>query len=130
MEEMNQNQVKGRILQIYKYLQALDQLRNLVIRDIQLQPWSLWMKDLPSYPTIMIGEFEDAFSESVEDGADSSSSLVLRVGRPTLTDAPPPPQNYSSVLKDTWKKPELSVRFNFEQVENLLNVLNVENGVG
>ncbi len=44
MEEMNKNQVKGRILQIFKYLQALDQLRNPVIRDIQLQPWGLWMK--------------------------------------------------------------------------------------
>lgn len=74
------------------------------------------MKDLPSYPTIVIGEFEDAFSESVEHGTDLSSSYVLRVGRPTLTDAPPPPQNYYSVLKDTWKKPEFSVRFNLEKV--------------
>ncbi|MHB8072495.1 hypothetical protein [Desulfosporosinus fructosivorans] len=59
MEEINQNQVKGRVLQIFKYLQALDQLRNPVIRVFQLQPWSLWMKDLPNYPTIMIGKFED-----------------------------------------------------------------------
>lgn len=116
MEEINHNQVKGRILQIYKYLQALDQLRNPVIQDIKLQAWSLWMKDLPSYPSIMIGEFEDAFSETVEDATDLSSAYVLKVGRPTLTDAPPPPQNYYSLLQDTWMKPELSVQFNLENV--------------
>lgn len=115
MEEINQNQVKGRVLQIFKYLQALDQLRNPVIRDFQLQPWSLWIKDLPSYPTIMIGKFEDTFTEAVED-ADLSSAYVLKVGRPTLTDAPPPPQIYYSILKDTWMKPELPVRFNLEKV--------------
>jgi len=119
MEEMNLNQVKGRTLQIFKYLQALDQLRNPVIRDIQLQPWSLWMKDLPSHPTIMIGEFEDTFSESLEDGADSPSSYVLRIGRPILTDAPSPPPNYDSVLKDTWKKPELAIRFNLDKVAKI-----------
>lgn len=116
MEEMDQNQVKGRILQIFKYLQALDQLRNPVIRDIQLQPWGLWMKDLPSYPTIIIGNFEDVFSESEEDSTDLSSSFILKVGRPTLIDAPPPPKNYSSILKDTWKKPELAVQFNLVEV--------------
>lgn len=113
MEEINQTQVKGRVLQIFKYLQALDQLRNPVIRDFKLQPWSLWMKALPNYPTIMIGKFEDTPTEAVED-ADLSSAYVLKVGRPTLTDAPPPPRNYSAILKETWMKPELPVRFNLE----------------
>ncbi len=117
MEEINQTQVKGRVLQIFKYLQALDQLRNPVIRDFQLQPWSLWMKDLPNNPTIMIGKFEDAFTESGED-TDLSSAYVLKVGRPTLTDAPPPPQNYSTILKETWMKPELPVRFILEKARS------------
>lgn len=116
MEEILQNQVKGRILQIFKYLQALDQLRNPVIRDIQVQPWSLWMKDLPNHPSIKIGTVTDAVSDSVGEGLDVSSPYVLMVERPTLTEAVPPPQQYNNALKDTWKKPELSVRFNLDNI--------------
>jgi hypothetical protein len=53
---MEQNLAKGKILQIFKYLQALNQLRNPVIRDINLQPWSLWYKDLPNiHPFVKAG---------------------------------------------------------------------------
>ncbi|WP_088189282.1 AAA domain-containing protein [Desulfosporosinus sp. FKA] len=109
-----QNPAKGHILQIYKYLQALDQLRNPVIRNIKDQPWSIYFQDLPNYLTIEKGQFENDFSDSGISSA--SSPFILKIQRPVLTDAPQPPSSYLSVLKDTWKKPELRVRLNLDKI--------------
>ncbi|UWG97969.1 AAA domain-containing protein [Dehalobacter sp. DCM] len=116
MEVTEHNLAKTRILQIFKYLQALNQLRNPVIRDIDLQPWCLWFKDLPDYKTIGRGQFENNDSDTVSNSIEQSNSYVLKVQRPDLTDAPLPPKEYSSILKDSWKKPDQTIHFHLESI--------------
>lgn len=114
MATIIEDQSKGRILQVFRYIQALEQYRNPVVREIDEQPWSLWFKNLPSFPTIIKGDFENTLFDT--DTEVSSSPFILKVKRPTLTDAPPPPLGYNAYLRDTWKRPDASIQFNLSSL--------------
>src|SRR5215510_9401647 len=46
---------RDKITRVFRYLEALNQHRNPVQRQISFQPWSLWLHDLPSHSCIERG---------------------------------------------------------------------------
>ncbi len=47
-----QEQTRQKIIQIFRYLQALNQIRNPPQRNFDPQAWTLWFHDLPIHSCI------------------------------------------------------------------------------
>lgn len=107
VEELQQRHdvARLRLLQVYRYLEALNQLRNPVVRQIEYQPWTLWFRDLPNHPTIVRGGTR-AVSDGTAVGPDAPSTddFILKVQRPTLTRAPEPTAEIRFWLRDGWQQ--------------------------
>ena len=107
---------RQRLAQVFRFLEAFNQLRNPVKRQIREQSWVLWLRDVPEHPSIQKMQTKD----SATDGADVSSrdsetaealdsasaeDYILRVCRPRLTSAPVPPPELRDWLLDGWDDP-------------------------
>ena len=100
---------KQRIKQVFEYLKALNEHRNPAIRQIREQPWSIWLDDLPSHPSI---EFPQRIVRPISvDGEENTGEppFVLRVRRPKLTTAPTPPDDVRGWLRPGWDDPQKAV---------------------
>ena len=101
---------RDRLLRVFRYLQALNEHRNPVKRNIREQLWTLWLSDLPDHPSIKKGTSQLAVSSAPtdEDGlptAGQESDFVLTIARPKLTSAPPPPKVIAPWLEPGWEDP-------------------------
>lgn len=107
---------KERITQIFRFLQALDHLRNPVQRQIGGQLWNMWMRDLPEHPSIVVGSFMEQDETDLIEGSDSaggtafSDDILVKVQRPELKGAPHPPEILLAWLENGWQKIEGTVR--------------------
>lgn len=106
----NQRIAREKLTRVFRYLEALNQHRNPAKRQISEQPWVLWFRDLPDHSSITRGAVNNS-----NDGSDKekgTEDFVLRVQRPTLTHAPPPPEPMIPWLERGWEDPfkEISVR--------------------
>lgn len=91
--------VRERLTKLFEYLKAYTDLRYPPVRDIAQQPRSLWLKDLPSHPTVEL--FRDGGKSDVEV---EDSEIVLRLTRPVITNCPLPPTALSEWLKPSWQE--------------------------
>src|SRR5712671_5758343 len=92
---------RERIARVFRYLKALNEHRNPAKRDLSEQPWALWFRNLPDHPSIQ---------RRVLNGKDAEEDdFVLKVGRPTFTQAPPPPLPIVEWLEGDWEDPEAEV---------------------
>ncbi|HEY8910615.1 MAG TPA: AAA domain-containing protein [Desulfosporosinus sp.] len=97
---------KKRLLQVFRYLQALNQLKNPVPIDINTQPWLLWFRDMPEHPTIRRGNVEG----NTPDGVSSADDYIVKVGRPELSDPPTPPAQLLPWLEKGWQEVKGSLK--------------------
>lgn len=95
---------RERLLKIYHYLEALNQHRNPVKRQVQEQGWALWFKDLPDHPAITRGVVIANVTDDEQFG-ETSDDFILKSRRPKLTDPPSPPDLISEWLEYGWKIP-------------------------
>jgi hypothetical protein len=97
LDDESLRNARSRIDQVFAYLQALNELRNPVIRRLDEQPWVLRFRDLPPHPSILKGRVPDGDNQpaAVDD-------FILRVGRPQLTPPPAPPVEIVDWLRDGW----------------------------
>jgi very-short-patch-repair endonuclease len=97
---------KQRIKQVFEYLKALNEHRNPSVRQIREQSWFLWLDDLPRDPSI---DFPQCVARSPESEVENSGKVepayLLRVVRPKLTTAPPPPDELRGWLLAGWDDP-------------------------
>jgi very-short-patch-repair endonuclease len=92
---------RERIARVFRYLKALNEHRNPAKRNLSEQPWSLWISRLPNHPAVRLrGDLDEAGEEG---------DFVLKVGRPTLTDAPEPPAPLFEWLEGSWEDPYVAV---------------------
>src|SRR5215510_11752861 len=83
---------RRRLKQIFQYLEAFNQQRNPVIRQLEEQEWSLRLNNLPVHPTI---------TRTREAG----ESFVIKIGRAILSTAPPPPYLIRDWVRPGWDDP-------------------------
>src|SRR5450755_3918597 len=84
------DQTRSQLVQIFRYIQALDQLRNPPQKEIQYQQWVLWFHDLPAHPAIVRGIITDTNDEGGTDEADGDD-YILKIRKPIISDMPAPP---------------------------------------
>src|SRR6266852_335503 len=99
---------REKITRVFRYLEALNQHRNPVQRELSGQLWSVWLHDLPVHPSIQRGVArlnppaagaQDASAQSSEE------SFVFKVRRPKLSPPPDPPKQITLWLKEGWEDP-------------------------
>lgn len=91
-------QNQNKLMQVYRYLEALNQLRNPVITDIQEQPWRLWLRDIPNHSSIRVAQ--DSLG---------STDFIMRVRRPKLIPVEAPPQEIIHWLSTGWQDADKQV---------------------
>src|SRR6266478_5974676 len=103
LDEKSQERGRERIARVFRYLKALNEHRNPAKRDLSEQPWALWFRHLPDHPAIQRRVFNG-------HQADEDGDFVLRVGRPTFTQAPQPPLPIVDWLLGDWEDPDADVQ--------------------
>src|SRR5258706_2675020 len=104
-----QEQTRQKIIQIFRYLQALNQVRNPPQRNFDPQAWTLWFHDLPFHPWIRRGIIIDTTLPTDTETIDNDDEFILKVSRPRLIDPPQPPKEIRSWLQDGWEQVDGSV---------------------
>jgi very-short-patch-repair endonuclease len=95
-----------RCRQLFEFLKAFAQRNEPTVRKLADQRWTLRIRDLPKHESIAVGEVRagagaDAGSDDTVDDAP-----LIRVRRPKLTNAPPPPDLLQGYVLDRWKDPD------------------------
>ena len=115
---------REKLTRVFRYLEALNQHRNPAKRQLQEQPWSFCLRDLPEHSSIQRGSAKvaaagakEAASQNAEDAA---ASYILKVKRPRLTRAPEPPEQITAWIEDGWEDPSkaVSVEETHQESEN------------
>jgi very-short-patch-repair endonuclease/DNA polymerase III delta prime subunit len=100
---------REKLTRVFRYLEALNQHRNPAKRQIQEQPWSFWIRDLPEHPSIQRGAAKPSSLKSKQENGhatkEGGANYVLKVQRPRLTRAPELPEEIASWLEDDWDDP-------------------------
>lgn len=92
-----------RLTQVYRYIQALEQLQNPVRKDIKEQPWVLWFHDLPEHPTVQQGKVNIVVDSDESEIVQAGENFILKVNRPELKHAPEPPSEIADWLQNGWQ---------------------------
>ncbi len=115
---------REKLTRVFRYLEALNQHRNPAKRQIHVQPWSFWLRNLPDHPSIQRGGVKSSSlktnnrnSQGTEDGG---ANYILKVQRPRLNRAPEPPEEIAAWLEDGWDDPSnaLTLKQTLEESEN------------
>src|SRR5262245_42782092 len=97
---------RNRLLKVFEFLKAYLDLRYPPVRAIREQLRTLWLKELPQHPSVvLLSGSADADEQS--DGGD----VVLRITRPNLTSCPPPPSAISDWVRFGWEEITNEVEF-------------------
>ncbi len=107
--------IKNKLIQIYRFLQALNEQNNPVKKLINEQLWLMWINRFPNHSTINFGRMN---KENIDD-------YILKVRRPELSSCPEPPTEIKEWLKPGWQKyngdvsliPEKQVKIDGGQTE-------------
>src|SRR5262245_15621548 len=101
---------RERIRRVFRYLQALNEHRNPVRRDIREYRWLQWLHELPVHAALEVARMEDAELADGEAEESRAEGFVLKVRRPTLTPPPSPPELLVDWLEKGWKEPSGPLR--------------------
>ncbi len=88
------------VRRLFDFLEAFNQKRNPVVRDVTRHEKMWWWTDLPASPHVARAEFEDASEDGGASGDDDDS--VLKVTRPQIPEAPSPPDDLGAWLVPGW----------------------------
>src|SRR5262245_8825856 len=91
LDKGDANSARTRIRRIFQFLDAYVQLRNPVVRQISEQPWTIWLRDLPTSASV-----------SRPDPEKPEERFIFKVRRPTATPCPRPPEELKEWLLPGW----------------------------
>lgn len=94
---------RQRLKQVFQYLQAVNERRTPVIKQIKGQEWCLPLSGLPEHPSLAKHPALLEFGESLEQDIP-----VILLKKPLLTTCPTPPDGLLDWLKDGWQNPRLA----------------------
>ena len=97
---------RGRLVQTFKFLKELTELRNPVQRELDAEVFRL--DSWPVHPCITVRR-GDPSEEDDQDAAGKELEPIIRIGRATLTPCPKPPQLLEGWLKPGWGAVEAEV---------------------
>jgi very-short-patch-repair endonuclease len=97
---------RDRLVRVFRFLEALNQHRNPVTRQIREQLWTLWADSLPDHPAIELGygRAVKLEKEPIDGKEPNDEAFLLKVSRPSLTQ-PPVPGELRAWLEPGWEDP-------------------------
>src|SRR5262245_47167394 len=95
------NAAKDRLIQTFRFLKELNELRNPVPRDLSHSSKLLWIDDWPDHPFVTVRRGDR--TGDGDDGADQAPEPLIRVRRANLTRCPVPPEPIADWLKPGWQ---------------------------
>lgn len=99
-----------RVRQVFQYLEALEELRNPVVKELRSQAWFTRFRDIPEHPCIEIG-FSDSLSsqddEEERGPTGYSAAFILRCRRPKIPSPPEPGEVLDGWLEEPLNDPEV-----------------------
>lgn len=108
---------KSKLVQVFNYAKALNEVKNPIISDIENQRWSLWFKDLPNHNSV---DYIDVNNQNSSE--ENRKDYLLRVKRPLITECPAPPEELRTYINGNWrdvdKKVELITEVELENGEH------------
>ena len=96
---------KSRLVQTFKFLKELNELRNPVPRDISGYPQVMRLDSWPAHPLIEIRRGDPA-GEDEEAGVEADMEPLICIRRANLTPCPNPPEPLDGWLKPGWQSVE------------------------
>ncbi len=99
---------KGRLVQTFKFLKELADLRNPVQRDLDDYSQVLRMDTWPVHPCIAVRR-GDPSEEDDQDTEGKELEPIIRITRASLTRCPKPPQLLEEWLKPGWEEVDADV---------------------
>jgi len=87
---------RERLQRVFRFLQALDQHRNPVRRQVSDHSWVLKLYELPMHHTVSFTYPRNTISDS---------DVVFRIRRPNLSPCPEPPYSLVQWLEPQWQEP-------------------------
>ena len=102
---MNADNIRSKLTQVFRFLQALDQIKNPVEKDVQRQLWNLWFVNLPEHDCIDIASkyvASDNGDITDDDTAITDKEYILKITRPHNLPIPVPPEQISPYLDSGW----------------------------
>jgi very-short-patch-repair endonuclease len=110
---------KDRLVQTFRFLKELNELRNPVARDLSHSSQLFWIDEWPSHPFITVRRGDRA--EENEESGEGELEPLIRIRRANLTSCPRPPEGLDGWLKPGWQSVEGSAevlpRRNFSHEE-------------
>jgi very-short-patch-repair endonuclease/Cdc6-like AAA superfamily ATPase len=102
---------RKKVLQVFRYLEALNRHRNPVVRLASDQPWLQWLDELPKHRDVVLRlpQPGDIRPELGDDGGDGEDATLLRVRRPKVTEPPAPPRGLDQWLTTGWQDPDWKI---------------------
>jgi very-short-patch-repair endonuclease len=108
---------KSKLLQVFNYAKALNEVRNPIISDIENQRWTLWLKDLPNHECI---DYIDISNQVENEEEANNNDYLIKVKRPILTECPVPQEELKKYIIGNWKDVDRKVE--------LITEVKLENG--
>lgn len=92
---------KSKLLQVFNYAKALNEVKNPIIYNIENQRWSMRFKDLPNHESI---DYIDIAADQADNEDEvSSKDYIVKSRRPVLTECPMPPEDIIKYINSDWK---------------------------
>jgi len=91
--------IKNKVLQLYRFLKEVNQLRFPQIRILSNQPMVVRLADMPNHPAMQL--FRPVRMENSQEVPD----ILLHVKRPSLTRCPTPSSSIATWLLPNWDDP-------------------------
>src|SRR5262245_25264206 len=101
------NAAKDRLIQTFRFLKELNELRNPVPRDLSHSSKLLWIDDWPDHPFVTVRR-GDRTGDGDED-ANQAPEPLIRVRRANLTRCSAPPEEIVDWLKPGWQDAEREI---------------------
>src|SRR6266498_2682357 len=103
---INDDLARERAKQIFRFLKALAERNSPSARFTSDHQWVLRLADLPEHLSIIVGQVQ--LNGNGEQNPEELEPL-MRVKRPILRAAPPPPDSLTDWLRPGWDKPDADI---------------------
>lgn len=88
---MANHEARERLGRIFRYLQALQDLRYPPVSKVDRYSWYLWLSEIPQHPCVQVTM---NFEENAGEGQATQQNVpVLWVKRPRVKECPAPPES-------------------------------------
>lgn len=88
------------IVRVLKFLQEFNRAKTPPTINLEEHPWKQYFDGLPNHNLIQAGSHLNYLKKIFENETFAEGNFILKSGRPTETDCPPP-----SVVAENWLKP-------------------------